>query len=55
LISRSQDVGHPEPREVGAELDAHELPRKVILCTYDALATAITTEALEAFGSQPVR
>jgi len=40
---------------IAAELDAHELPRKVILCTYDALATAITTEALEAFGSQPVR
>jgi O-acetyl-ADP-ribose deacetylase (regulator of RNase III) len=31
-----------------AELEQHELPRKVILCTYDALATRITTEALEA-------
>ena len=38
---------------IAAELDAHELPRKVILCTYDALATLITTEALEAFAGRP--
>jgi O-acetyl-ADP-ribose deacetylase (regulator of RNase III) len=38
---------------VAAELAAHELPRKVILCTYDALATKITTEALEAFYRTP--
>ena len=31
------------------EIDAHELPRKVILCTYDALATKIITEAYETF------
>jgi O-acetyl-ADP-ribose deacetylase (regulator of RNase III) len=37
---------------IAAELDAHELPRKVILCTFDALATMITTEAFEAFRSQ---
>jgi O-acetyl-ADP-ribose deacetylase (regulator of RNase III) len=36
---------------VAAELEAHELPRKVILCTYNALATKITTEAFEAFQS----
>ena len=33
---------------IAAELAAHELPRKVILCTYDALATMIVTEAFEA-------
>src|SRR5678815_5358066 len=27
---------------IAAELDAHDLPRKVILCTFDALATMIT-------------
>lgn len=37
---------------VAAELEAHELPREVILCTYDALATKITTEAFEAFKSR---
>jgi len=31
-----------------AELAAHELPREVILCTYDSLATMIATEALAA-------
>ena len=40
---------------VAAELEAHDLPRKVILCTYDALATMITTEALKAFESQAPR
>ena len=30
------------------ELAAHELPHKVILCTYDTLATLIMTEALAA-------
>jgi len=33
---------------IAAELESHELPAKVILCTYDALATMITTEALTA-------
>lgn len=33
---------------IATELAAHELPRKVILCTYDALATMIATEALHA-------
>ena len=33
---------------IAAELAAHELPRNVILCTYDALATMIVTEALSA-------
>ena len=28
------------------ELEAHELPERVILCTYDALATRIATDAL---------
>ena len=37
---------------VAAELEAHDLPRKVILCTYDALATMVTTEAFEAKRSQ---
>ncbi len=32
---------------IAAELAAHDLPRKVILCTYDALATMIATEALQ--------
>lgn len=40
---------------VAAELERHELPRRVILCTYDALATTITTEALEAFKAQAPR
>jgi O-acetyl-ADP-ribose deacetylase (regulator of RNase III) len=33
---------------IATELAAHELPRKVILCTYDTLATVIMTEALAA-------
>ena len=37
---------------IASELDAHELPRKVILCTFDALATMITTEAYETFRRQ---
>lgn len=40
---------------VAGELEAHDLPRKVILCTYHALATTITTEAFEAFRSQASR
>ena len=31
-----------------AELSAHPLPERVVLCTYDALATLITTEAFTA-------
>jgi O-acetyl-ADP-ribose deacetylase (regulator of RNase III) len=37
---------------IAAELDAHELPRKVILCTFDAHATMIATEAYETFQRQ---
>ncbi|HEY0483566.1 MAG TPA: O-acetyl-ADP-ribose deacetylase [Kofleriaceae bacterium] len=37
---------------VAAELAAHDLPRQVILCTYNAEATRITTEALEALRAQ---
>ena len=33
---------------IAAELAAHDAPSKVILCTYDALATMIATEALAA-------
>ena len=33
---------------VGAWLDQHELPKKVVLCTYDSLATYIMTEAIAA-------
>lgn len=40
---------------VAAELDQHELPRRVILCTYDAQATLITTEVFEAFRAQASR
>ncbi|HEX4455650.1 MAG TPA: O-acetyl-ADP-ribose deacetylase [Kofleriaceae bacterium] len=36
---------------IAAELAAHELPREVILCTYDSLATMIATEALAAAKS----
>ena len=35
------------------ELAKHELPRKVILCTYDALATMIASEALAAAKATP--
>ena len=35
-------------RTIRAELAAHELPRKVILCTFGADATRITREALAA-------
>ena len=34
---------------IAAELEPHELPRKVILCTYDTLATTVITEAYETF------
>jgi O-acetyl-ADP-ribose deacetylase (regulator of RNase III) len=40
---------------IAAELEAHDRPDRVILCTYDALATMITTEALEAFRAQAPR
>jgi O-acetyl-ADP-ribose deacetylase (regulator of RNase III) len=40
---------------IAAELAAHDLPRQVILCTYDALATTVTTEALAAFRSSAAR
>ncbi|HEX2688544.1 MAG TPA: hypothetical protein VHN14_18075 [Kofleriaceae bacterium] len=40
---------------VAAELTQNELPRRVILCTYNSIATMITTEALEAFKAQAVR
>ena len=37
---------------IAAELAAHDRPARVILCTYDALATMITTEAFESFQAQ---
>lgn len=37
---------------IASELEGHELPRAVILCTYDALATSVTTAALDAFKAQ---
>jgi O-acetyl-ADP-ribose deacetylase (regulator of RNase III) len=37
---------------IAGELAAHALPRKVILCTYDPLATMIAIEALNAFKAQ---
>src|SRR5207302_2040331 len=37
---------------ITAELAAHELPRKVALCMYDAQATMIMTEAYETFRRQ---
>jgi O-acetyl-ADP-ribose deacetylase (regulator of RNase III) len=37
---------------IAAELAAHELPKRVILCTYDALATMIMTEALTSAREQ---
>jgi len=40
---------------IAAELEAHDRPTRVVLCTYDALATMITTEALEAFKAQRQR
>jgi O-acetyl-ADP-ribose deacetylase (regulator of RNase III) len=40
---------------VAAELALHALPKRVILCTYDALATMITREAFEAFKAQAGR
>lgn len=33
---------------IAADLAAHDLPKQVILCTYDALATMIVTEAFAA-------
>jgi len=38
-------------RTVRAELVAHDLPRKVILCTFGADATRLTREALDAAGA----
>jgi O-acetyl-ADP-ribose deacetylase len=37
-----------------AELEPHELPERVILCTYNALATMIMTEAFEALTRSPI-
>lgn len=37
-----------------AELAPHALPERVILCTYDVLATMIMTEAFEALTRPPV-
>jgi len=36
-----------------AELEHHALPERVILCTYDTLATMIVTEAFEALTRAP--
>jgi O-acetyl-ADP-ribose deacetylase (regulator of RNase III) len=40
---------------IAAELEAHDRPDKVILCTYDTLATKITTEAFQAFQALQAR
>jgi O-acetyl-ADP-ribose deacetylase (regulator of RNase III) len=40
---------------IATELGQHELPRRVILCTYNALATMITTEAFQAFQERTPR
>jgi len=37
-----------------AELEPHALPLRVILCTYDALATKIMTEAFETLTRSPI-
>ena len=37
-----------------AELAPHALPERVILCTYDARATLIMTEAFEALVQTPL-
>lgn len=37
-----------------AELEPHALPERVILCTYDALATLIMTEAFAALARPPI-
>jgi O-acetyl-ADP-ribose deacetylase (regulator of RNase III) len=34
-----------------AHLESHDVPRNVVLCTYDAVATTIMTEALAAAGT----
>lgn len=38
---------------VAGELSRHELPKRVVLCTFDALATKIMTEALAAAVAAP--
>jgi O-acetyl-ADP-ribose deacetylase (regulator of RNase III) len=38
---------------IAGELSRHELPRRVILCTFDTLATVIVTEALAAAVAAP--
>ena len=38
---------------IAGELSRHELPKRVILCTFDTLATVIMTEALAAAVAAP--
>ena len=38
---------------IAGELSRHELPKRVILCTYNAIATKIMTEALAAAVAAP--
>ena len=38
---------------IAGELSRHELPKRVVLCTFDALATMIMTEALAAAVAAP--
>ena len=38
---------------IAGELSRHELPKRVVLCTFDALATKIMTEALAAAVAAP--
>jgi O-acetyl-ADP-ribose deacetylase (regulator of RNase III) len=34
---------------IADELDRHELPHHVTLCTFDLIATTVTTEAVDAY------
>ena len=48
-LSAARGGRHGDHATIGEELAAHEFPARVILCTYDALATMIATEALAAY------
>lgn len=39
---------------VAADLEHHALPRQVTLCTFDAVATSVTTEVLEAYLTRKI-
>jgi len=48
-----RDAAETAIATVLAELAAHALPERVILCTYDAQATAIMTEAFGVLARSP--